>query len=475
MRDDELLDLVNWYSSEIGSKEVRPGLTPFLDQVDNSPVVASFYAKFPNGQKRLLRFSGKKVYAVDPTVATGWGAAIFSNVTDFVKPEAVILNGKLHIVDQNSAGVGQYFEYDSSTMTEVNTTSAGDLVMPYKGKSITILHRRVYVGSPYYAPNTYRSRLAWSTIDYQNAGTDPASPWTTQADDVSSANFRDIDIDYKGGITKITNINDRINVYKEEGIYRYNESQVFSLFGLSPFPSSVATMEETQEDYFLTNEGFFKTDGASKPTPIAEGWYPIIKQILKNGIDRSKIVSFSANYWYFCYLGNVTYDGEQKLNACFVYDAKLDEMWLWKFAFDISSIGHFVNDNGEKVILLGDINGNMYKLDTNANDDAGNAIMAYFKHKYVPFNDPSLLNRMMGLYAFGTPGVELELGVALDFKDEWPQIASVNGFILSTMVDFERIGHFQFLSTKISWNGKGKRPKFNGFIAEILPVTEDLQ
>lgn len=474
MKDDELLDLVNWYSDKIGSKTVRPGLTPFLDQIDGNAVKHLYYAKFPNGNKRLLRFSGSKIYAVDPTTANTWGSSIFTNSGNFTNPESVILAAKIHTVDQDGSGVGKYFEYNSSTVTETTYTSSSDVVIPHKGSTITVLHRRIYVGKPYYSPNTYRSRLSWSSIDYVNKGTTPATAWTTDANDVSSSNFRDIDIDYKGNILKLTNINDSINIYKENGIYRYNESLVYLLFGASPFAGSIATMEEVNEDFFFTNEGFYRTTGRTvaynstiSVKPVAEGWLPIIKQILHNGIDTTKVTSFAANYQYFCYMGDVTYDGNTVRNACFVYDARLDEMWLWSFAYDISCFGSYTNTSGDKVILLGDVNGNVYKLDYYANDDAGQPIQAYFIHKYLYFDNPVLFKNQTELYMFSTPGVELELLFDKDYKNQYESVGTISGYASSKRLGYDKIGQFQALSAKILWNGKGVRPTFNGYISNI--------
>lgn len=474
VKDEELYDLVNYYSPEPGVKMVRPGLTPFLNQVDNSPVTGLTYVKFPNNSRKLLRFSGDKVYAVDPQVAANWGTNIFINPTrSFYRPEAVILAGKLHIVDQGTNGVGQYFTYDSTTFSETNhVATTNDLVIPYKGRSITVFHRRVYVVSPYYAPNTYKSHLSWSSIDYQNKGVDPqANAWVTDDGDVSSANYRPIDQDYKGGAFKVTNINDRINIYKEEGVYRYNEQQVLSLFGVSAYIGSVATMEETREDYFLTNEGFFKTNGQEQKA-IAIGWNPIIKQILANGIDTAKVVSWAVNFQYFCYVGNVTYDGTQKLNACFVYDSKLDEMWLWPFAFEMTAISHYVNVNGVKVVLFGDKNGNVYYLDEKADTDNGKPIQAYFIHKDHFFDDPRLSKDIAHCEAYGTPGVEQELLFSPDFSDQYETKLQINGYFNSEKFDYSKLSQFKFLRAKIQWNGNGKRPRFNGYILSIKKYSD---
>jgi len=473
MRDEELLDLINWWSPQIGAKEVRPGLQTYLNQVDTNKVVKMFYFKFPNPSigKKLLRFSGNKIYAVDPNSASNWGSALYTHSENWTNPDATILNGKVHIVDQNSSGVGYYIEWNGNTFTLTNYTSGSNVVVPHRGRTIVQFHRRIYVGSPYYPPNTYRSYIAWSSIDYVNKGSSPSSPFTTIQDDISSANYRPIDIDYKGNIIKLTNINDRLNIYKEEGIYRYNESMVFLLFGLSPFAGSIATMEETREDYFLTNEGFFKTDGKSV-TPIGVGWYPIIKQILKNGIDTSKINSYAVNFLYFCYLGNISYDGQTIANACFVYDANLDEMWLWSFAYDISSICHYVDNSGEKQIVLGTSNGRTFRLNRFVHDDAGQPITASFRTKYFFFDDPTKYNQISEIYGFTDPGQELEIYLDKDYNNEYKLVASVSGYSSKARINYDRLGSFKELSAKIVWNGKGQRPTFRGLVFNIKQSSE---
>lgn len=478
-KDEELIDLVNWYTDRIGSKKVRPGLTVYLDQVDSNPVTGLFYGKFPNSTigKRLVRASGGKLYGVDPNVATGWGANIFSTSNFFKRPEATMLNAKMHITSLFSDTEAHYLEYNGTTATDTTYTSSTDPVSPYRGVSLVQYHQRVYVISPYDGTNLFRSLLSYSTVDYQNKGTTPASPWTTEAvvTDNSKSFNRQIDQDYKGGGIKVTNINNRLNIYKEEGIYRYNETSVSELFGLAAYQGSIATMEETKEDYFMTNEGFFKTTGDADPTPIGEGWYPILKQMLKNGMTLTSVVSGAVNYRYFCYVGQVTYDGKTLNHACFVYDARFDEMWLWDFAYDITCFGYYSNTSNDKVVLLGDANGNVYKLDESANDDAGTAMFASFKTHYYYFDDPTMSNWISEFYGFTSVGSELEIAIDRDYANQYTTIGVSSGFGNKLRVNQDKIGQFQQASFEITWNGKGKRPSFDGMVCNIKQSTQQLR
>jgi len=475
MQDNELWDSVNfWTERTMGAKKVRPGFTPFLNNPDSLPVKGLFYVKFPNGYVRLARVSGKTVYAVDPTTASTWGSSILTPITsNFVRPDFTILAAKGHIVDQISDTESHYIEWTDSagtdTMTDTTYTSSTDTVVPYKGKVITTYHQRVYVGSPYYSPNVYKSRLSWSTIEYANWGSSPASPWTQDVTgiDITSANWRDIDQDYNGNIIKLTNINDRINIYKENQIYRYNESQVFSIFGMSPILGTIATVAETEEDYWLTDEGFFKTDG-NTITPVSDGWYPIIKQIFANGLTPSKFVSAGANFLYFCYLGNITYDGQTISNAMFVYSTKFAEMSLWSLGFDVSSIGTYVNSSEDKIVVFGDTSGKTYYLDYSANDDAGTPITAYLRTKYFFFDSVTKENNIDKVHALATEGSEMNLQADPDFSGQYNDLLEISDVHSKTMKDMSDFGQFYTMSFRVSWNGKGNRPEFYGIVPGII-------
>jgi len=470
MKDEELYDLVNFYTTELGSKKVRPGLTPYLNQADTSKVVHLSYSKLADAGKKLLRFSGNKVYAVDPTSASSWGSSIYTNSVNWDRPESVAFASKVHIVDQHTSS-GQYLEYNGSSITERTTTSGTDTVVPYKGKTIVVYHGRVYVANSYYS-QFYRSYVSFSSVDYVDKGTSPSSPWTTLSDDPASANYFPVDIDYKGSILKLTNINDRLNIYKEEGVYRFNEESLFAVFGVAPIDNTISTMEETREDYFLTSEGFYKSDG-NTVSPVGEGWYLIIKEILKNGIDTSKVFSGSANYNYYCYLGNVTYDGQTLANACFVYNARYDEMWLWSFGQELSCFGYYIDNNGRKVTLFGSASGKVYKLDEDATTDDGTPIFAYFRSKYYYFDDLTLWNYLSEIYPYtrqNTSGVKIL--VDRDFQNDYQELNVDFDRKDSSKIDYDSIGRFKSLSIKVAYDGKGKQPVIDGFVFDVKEFGE---
>lgn len=477
--DSKLRDSINFWTEDlIGAKTVRPGLTAFLNAVDADPVTGLKYVKFPNGQKRLARFSGGKIYAVDPNTAENWGTADYTDaVNDFVSPEMAILSGKVSIVDRISSSVYKYIEWTNSagtdTLTNASYTSGTQTVIPFQAKTITQYHRRIYTGGQFNTPNEYKSRLAWSSLEYANKGSDPASPWTTDDTDTTYANYRNIDTDYRGGILKVTNINDRINIYKEGGIYRYNESSVMDIFGLSPIDGSIATMDETKEDFFLTNEGFFKTDGQSTST-IGSGWYPLIKQMFRNGLTLASVHSYAINFLYFCYLGDVTYDGKTVANACFVYNSYYDELSLWSFAFNITSIGHYTNSGGEKVIVMGDENGKTYKLDYSSSTDAASPIHAMLRTKYYFFSKLRNYNQSREIQAFATPGSEMQLALDRDFRDEYKEVIQLTGDQESEIkFDWGKLGRFKSLSMEVFWNGAGSRPTWYGAILDTVQTSQE--
>lgn len=481
VQDMELYDSVNWWTEyQMYGKKVRPGYTVYLDRIDTKPVTGLFYTKFQNGQKRLARVSGKYVYAVDPNVAGSWSTPDITLVSgnDFVRPDFTMLQAIGHIVSQISSTESHYIEWTNSlgsdSMTDTNYTSGGgDVVVPYKAKTCVQYHRRVYVGSPYDASGLYGSNLNFSGIDYAIVGGETLTPWSTFANDISTANIQPIDADYKGVINKLTVTSDKLNIYKEGGIYSFNESSVFEIFGLSPYQGSIANMDENQTDYFFTNEGFFSNNGQTV-RPIGEGWYPIIKEILTNGITPSSICSLAVNFLYFCFMGTITYGGKTINNAMFVYNAYFDELYLWSMGHQITALGYFVDNSGNKQVVMGDVNGFTYKLDYSANSDAGIPIEARFRTKYFWFDEPDKKNQLSGIWGFADPfGGELEISVDKDYQNEFKYpVLSVSGIISKKKKDPSYIGAFNMLSLEVYWNGKGTRPGFYGVILNIKQDSE---
>lgn len=478
MKDDDLWDSLNfWTENKIGEKKARPGLTAILNNPDSSAVKGFAYVKFPNGYKRLARFSSNKIYAIDPDSATTWGTADHTLAAgNFVRPEYAVLSGKAHIVDRITTTNSPYIHWTNSagtdSFTETNYVSSGNLVTPYSGSHIVPFHRRIFTGDVWdRSTNIYGSRISWSTIDYVDALSSPASPWSIDDEDVSTANFRNVDIDYRGKIIKLTNINDRLNIYKEEGIYRYNESQMFDIFGLSPLEGTITTMDETKQDFFLTNEGFFKTDG-KQTQAVGDGWYPYIKEMFANGIDTTKFHSYAVNFLYFCYMGNVSYAGKTIANACFVYNAYYDELSLWSFAKNITAIGHYVNSSKEKVIIMGDTNGVTYKLDYTASSDAGSVYGGFFRSKYFHYDDPKMQDLITELAGFGLPSSSIKILLDRDFMNEPKEVGEIRDYCNIMKIDPNKFGFFRTLAYQFSWDGTGARPSVYG-IMPTLQVTSE--
>lgn len=479
MQDSELWDEVNWWTERtIGAKKVRPGLTRLFNQVDSNPVKGLFYVKFPGGSKRLVRLSGKSIYAIDPNSASTWGSAKITLTASgqWKRPDYTILAGKIHIVDKVTSNDFHYVEGNASDSYSDTNYVAGtpDVELPYKAATVAQFHRRIYVADPYDGSNEFASMLSWSSIDYLDKGSGATpNPWVTETTliDVTYSSNREIDEDYNGNIFKLTNINDRLNIYKDEAIYRYNESQVFMLFGMSPIPGSVSTMKETLEDYFLTNEGFFKTDG-NTITPLGQGWYDQIRQIFSNGIDLTKVCSGARNFLYFCFVGDVSYDGQTITNACFVYNIYTDELSLWSLGYQITSFGYYVNTSGDNVIVMGDVNGYVYELDYSANDDEGIPIKASFQTKYFYYDDPKNDNQLSSLHGFSIKGSEVEVYVDRDFSKNFQPYLTIDDRVVRSKKDLNEIGRFKSISYRFMWNGKGDRPEVYGFIPKITGLSD---
>jgi hypothetical protein len=484
MQDFELFDSVNWWTERrVGAKKVRPGYKVVFDNPDSQPVKGLFYEKFPNGTRRLVRVSGKYIYAIDPLVATSFGSAklTLSSGHAFVRPEAAVLNNLIHIVSKVSSTEFHYVEGGpTDTYTDTNYTSGTDPVVPYKALTCVMYHRRIYTADNY-DTSEYSSFFSYSTVDYVNDGTSPASPWSSQAVavDPSWAYNTPVDKDSAGQILKLTSINDKLQIYKEHGIYMYtdNPPTIFNIFGLGAIQGSIATMQNTKQDYFLTNEGFFVSDGNSVKQ-VGEGWYDHIKQMFQNTsvvLDPTQIHSFSVGFLYFCYLGTVGYDGRILQNACFVFNAYYNEMYLFNFGHHITCFGSYPTATQDDAILLGDVNGNVYQFDftDTTNSDATVPISAWFDSKYYYFDAPETKNQLQAVYSYGTLGSEVTLMVDKDYRREYKYSASdVVKFGSKAGVDPSDVGFFKCLSIRFQWNGAGVRPEVWGAEPDVVQKSD---
>lgn len=452
-KDDELNLCLNFFTSKFGGKKVRPGYTTFLDAIDTHPIRNLVYYNFPNGDKGIIRVSNKNFYKYAFSGST-WGASVLTRTVDATEAYTTLLS-LLHF----SNGTDDYYTFDGSTFTD------GSGANYPKAFTLTSWNSRVYAGNftnTGSSPNLYGpSRLEYSAVDWT---TNYVDPWNSDNNDSATAGETGVDSGNRGNIHAMTVLNDRVTIYKDSGIYRYNGSGILRVpFADSIFPTSVVTSETTGYDYFLSTSGIYKGDGQTVQLASFKIQDIIYDTFLKYGFGNP--FSFSYDKHVYFYVGQIYLKsiGETIANGMFVYNELYDEWYIWSLGHAMTCFGYYIDPTTKrKVLISGDANGNTYKWGTEFTSDATIPIAYRMRTKYWDFGSPES-TKTFGRYNISTDlGAGGNLAFAIDESDEYKPVDFVSGVLTKNWVKTEDFSDFKTLSIEIQGSTTDSRPEFLG-------------
>lgn len=518
VKPSDLYSSINFYSRIYGSKKVRFGYQKLLDTIDNQPIRNLIYYDLGTALKGILRVSNSKIYKYVFTGAT-WGSAIKTFTVDTVIPWAVLMGTSLFLHLGNATD--GYFTWDgtnfktqyglftpsptvmtswnSRIFTDVLKLSLAESAVSFdlNGYSLTGTCAMVQGDATVTGTNTlfttelttsmslliegvvYRISSITSDIALEltqvyaaaNASgktvktSYSADPFYLNSNDPAGGGTTSLTAGKDGQIIAMSSSVDRVNIYKQFGVYKFNGQSFFRM----PYRGNILGMCSTKDDidYILATNGIFRNTGrAVEPSDM--GINTIIKDTIRvHGITSP--VLYSLGDFTFFYIGTIRLgrgnNAKDITNGMLVHNEKYDSWDIWSLANPVTAFGKYVDPTtNEEVLISGDNVGNVYEWGEEYSSDNGVAIHYHLQTHYNNFGDP-YKEKSPDRFAIALDdGDGATLQVAVDYKDDFGGKEQNNavGFITKDYLSAE-IRDFQAIAFQIMGSTKTNRPEFHGY------------
>jgi hypothetical protein len=402
--------IVNADIDKVGVLSKRDGYVKFLNAPDASEILNLIPFNVGTINRMIMINATGKLYSALATDST-WGTAILTGLSTTKRWGYTIMSdddGVMYMILGNGAVV--YKTVDGVVFTSV----AGAPL----GRYWTQMYQRVYTSGVDADPDV----LHWSSIgDLTN--------WSTiSPDDSGSLN---IDKFAKGIVQNIRAINDRIVIWKNRSVKRWDEEYLKSVMASAGLdaPYSVADIDGMALTF--DREAIRLYDG-NYPQNISEKIKDLIYGISKSAINLQRICGEVFRNRYHLSVGDITdEDGNVITNAWIVYDYLKNLFWLYSLADHTTAMAKFINGTtGEENLYFGDTTGQCYKMFSGDMDDDANIEMLLKSHVTYPSGAEAIITPKKMTVA-GRFMDEAKVMMACDFGSpenigELPDPVSVN-------------------------------------------------
>ncbi len=334
---------------KIGTVRKRLGYKKILDTPDSSEVLSLIPYEIGNAGKMIMINASGNAYASDTlTVGSGsWGTAIAIGLSTTERWGWTVLNGYLFlgngIVSQKTDGIA---------FTDV----VGMPIFRYA----TTLFQRLYCSGVTASPST----LFWSE-------TGDGTGWSEVAP--ADASSTDIEKDWKGNIRAIGFSNDRILIYKDRMMKRWDDEYMRTIMDSDGIEASYSLSDIEGMLLYLNHNSISIYDGDA-PKEISFPIWSIINSIDFSDTNKNRICGEVFQKKYYLSVGDVKLDdGTIVTNAVIVYDFRYNIFSIYSLAHRMTAMSKILTTAGEEKLYMGDINGNVYEM-FNGNDDDGEDI-----------------------------------------------------------------------------------------------------
>ncbi len=226
------------------------------------------------------------------------------------------------------------------------------------------------------------------------------------------------------------------------------------------------------EPCFMTESGLFTVRSVSNELTNLNETVRRSRSVdpLLGPLSSNRMCSICWKGYYLIAFGKIAFitDGKKEADGSFRF-------LKWQFAHEITSL-----EKHDGILYLGDVEGNLYKLDEGASDDAGESIQAYWE---IPAQEDrsgrKMILRRMWAALSGAPEGTVSVGLIQDYEQshvshfsladlrkgtdidvEWisllqqPRLASV----VKVILDFSKARNAHFLGFRIIYEKGGMIP-----------------
>lgn len=435
--------IVNWDIAKIGCATKRDGYASILNQPDNAEVLSILAFESGSTRKLIMINSAGKLYVADPVTDSTWGTAKLTGLNTSARWTGTMLHddsGNPVFIMGN--GYQTYRTSDASTFTDANATDGAPLA-PYW----TSFQERVFCGG---VPADKDVLHACSIGNAKN--------WS----EVSPSDSYSLNIDkFMGGVIQnIRMINDRVVIWKEKMIKRWDEEYLRSVADSDGLTAPYSLVDIKGAAFTLDRNAIRLYDG-NAPQEISSKIEDLILGIDMGATNLPRICAAVLRKRYHVSVGNITdEDGNVITNAWIVYDYNKNAFWLYSLAHQATAMVTLRCSDGVERMYFGRTDGKVCLMFSGDTDD-GEEIEAVMEgHIFYPstpeeFVDP---NEIVIVSKFGH---EMKAQITDDYNDNTFEIGEFDKPVSKNLTD--HLGNNVCgLAITITHSTKGK-PIFYGF------------
>jgi len=435
--------IINWDIAKIGCATKRDGYTSILNVPDESEILSIIPFIVGSTRKLIMINAAGKLYVADPIVDETWGTAKLTGLDTSARwTGAMLHDGSGNAVMILGNGVETYRTSDADTFVDANSTDGAPLA-----KYWTAWQERIFcAGVP-----ADKDVLHWTSIG-------DATDWSS----VSPSDSGSLNIDkFAGGVIQnIKMVNDRVVIWKESLIKRWDEEYLRTVRDSDGLTAPYSLAEIKGMAFTLDRNAIRLYDG-NEPLEISSKIEDLILGIDMGSTNLPRICGSVLNKKYYLSVGDITdEDGETISNAWIVYDYNKNAFWLYSLADQSTAMATLKCSDGVERMYFGDASGNVYQM-FSGDTDNGEEISAILEgHIFYPVG-PEIFIDPKKIIVASKFGHEMKVQLRDDYSNNIMTIGEFDKPVSHNITD--KLGNNVLgLSVNVAHSTKGK-PIFYGF------------
>jgi hypothetical protein len=356
--------IINWDVEKISAMQKRKGYTQILDVPSTDEVLSLIPFELGDHRKLIRIDANGDLYCVDPVSASDWGSPIKTGLDTSARWDSTTLHdssGNPFMVLGN--GVDVFKTADGVTFSTISGVPLG--------KYWTSFQERVYcAGVP-----ADEDVLHWSSIG-------DLTDWSSTSP--SDSGSQNIDKHFAGNIKGIDMINDRVVVWKQKSIKRWDEDYLRSVMSSNGLEAPYALAKLNGMAFTLDRDAIRLYDG-NTPVEISSRIEDLIFGIPFTTENTPRICGEAFKRRYYLSVGDLKDEDDITTeNAWIVYDYNKNEFWLYSLATQATAMTSLLGSDGVQRLYFGDGSGKVYEMFNGSTDDGTTIECRLESHKIYP-------------------------------------------------------------------------------------------
>lgn len=439
----------------IGSKKKRPGYVAFGTNTTAKKIVGMhFWQRLVSGTTKKIVFkrSGTVIEKWELGVDTNW-TSVDTGWTDGARASFATFQSKVFCSD----GIRFRVSADGTTWSDVSNTSPQTrplckYLAPFKG--------RLYAAGSTsditpFGQSSQVSGSGISSLYYSKLNDGTGWDYTAFLTDPQSPQYEYIDPDNCGYIAGLNKILDRVIIFKNAAVYKWDGSTLTDL-NFVPTTSNWAVIPLKDHLLFPNYDGIWDYAGTT-PDIVSIPLGDIYSAISGADLNDMSAVTYKRHAYFS--VGNITIENEVWNNVVLDLDFDQSAWYMHTFAHKPTSWVIATDENNVQICLFGDSNGNVFKYGVGTHD-AGTPIQMVIQPKAIDGGAVEVNKKLEQIFVTADPIGETKVVISYDGGD-WQTLGQLRKHTTNLMV---KSG---------AWN-KNARIRFVDNSLDVQPVLKEI-